>query len=319
MKTTIARYFLLGVTLITGVRAELLPNPTGDGNATSTANWYGMAVQDSGFLVGGSGQSGSAQSSDRATDNQGFASYYNNESENGNTNGAAGSTQLASSGAFGQSAAGAAGSGSGMLMAMGGVSDILAETVQVTSTFASSRPLASMSPSSGSASSMSPSSSGASVLSPYSSAWQLAPQASSYTQDPSPAANDTYYATQMIYGGSYGAQTNNYQPYTGYSYLNQYANNYAPTAPTGNTNVDANGNTIDDALFFALMNAGLSVTQTFYTPPSSTVNGSQALTTLAPITILPLTDLTGVPEPQTWLLLGSALAALAARRKYSRS
>lgn len=306
MRTKTLQYLLFGVTLAFGLHAELLPNPSGEAaSGTSVGgNWFGLSVQDSGFLL--TNASASAQSaSDHAADQEGFAAYFT-----GTPRSSESSTQLSASGSF-SSAVGAANvTGSvATLMAIATTTDIITETY--TSTGFNARPAA-----------MSPTSSPAQMTSysnSFANAWQLSSQ-SSYNQQPtSQSTSDAEYAARLVYGGSYAPQNNNaqsYSPATGYNF-NQYSNVYSWNAPVNNPAPQSNA--VDDSMFFALMNAGMSIwAPSYYVPATVNFSGQQLVSAPIPPPQF-VSNVTGVPEPSTWAMILSAAAAIAARRRFTRS
>lgn len=319
MRTTTIRSILFGVALAAGVHAELLPNSSESGlggvasdAAAGSSSWFGMSVQDSGFLLstGGSG------SSNRSTEEQGFSSYYNVRSSDEHNES---SSQLSASGSFNQAVpATSMGSGSfGTLTALSGVSDILAETINVTSTFASYRPVAAMTPNS----SVSP-------QSPYANSWQLAPQAPSSTPYGTMSSSLNYssqnasYFSQSAVSGSYENQSSYTYGATGYSYLNQFVNSYPSQATDGDTDSNSSQSASNQSsLYFGLMNAGVAAQQGTPLPYFllTSISAQQALTT-PPLTPIVVTNFGAeVPEPGTWALVASALAAASLRRRFRKS
>jgi hypothetical protein len=310
MRTTTIRFFLLGVTLAACLQAELLPNPAGEsGEASSSASWFGQSVQDSGFLLTNNGNQASGG---RASQDQGFSSYYaaRDSEDSGSSN------QLTPYGAFNsQTQSFSSGSTSmGTLVALGGVSDILAETVSVTSSFAS-RPVSAMTPFA------------SSVPQPrFANDWQINSQASSEPYGTFYGAQ-TNYSTQSSYN-SYGQASSysynpatgfSYNPATGFSYLNQFANNYGQQASNENEQSN-NGPSYD--FYSGLMNASVASTQsyapaTYFVLPGLTISAQQAFapTPFQPPPVITNFD-TAVPEPGTWALLVSAVAAIVVRRRY---
>jgi hypothetical protein len=304
MRTKTLQYLLFGVTLAFGLHAELLPNPSGE-SASGTSvggNWFGLSVQDSGFLL----TNASAQSaSDHAADQEGFAAYFTGTPRSESN------SQLSSSGSF-SPATGVPGAVSAIatLTAIASSTDIITETYS--STGFNARPAA-----------MSSSASPAQMSSysnSYANAWQLSSQ-SSYNQQPTAqSVSDAEYAARLVYGGSYAPQNSNsqgYNPATGYSYLSPYNNAYSWNAPVNNPAPQSNA--VDDSMFFALMNAGMSIwAPSYYVPATVNFSGQQLVSAPIPPPQF-VSNVTGVPEPSTWAMILSAAAAIAARRRFTRS
>ena len=343
----------IGVVLVTSVQADLVPttpfaNPSGSlslqlGSATplygnpnagqiGSLNFGGMNlltnfVRDSGFMIG---NDQSTFASNGTYDSQGFGSYYTV----GNVTNPGGN-QLQVSGAYtgGNANISYTRTYSYVPSSLGSAADVLVETISVTNNgFGAVSGLRAWG-------AMNLNGANGSTATVNTTNWggnaSLAPTVATVVGDGfamvtgTSNPNDTNFRTGFLstmggaqfmnFGGGSASASNITQffgNYTSGAGSPDFLNLYAGNASASQDRASAFGYNFD------LLNAGMSAqVQIFYVFSGTQTSAQQAFSAISPFAPPPavFTNQTGVPEPSTWMMLGSALAAAVVVRRRRRS
>lgn len=307
------------LSLQVGAATPLYGSPNAGGLANLNfggSNLLSSLVRDNGFMIG---NDSSTFASNGTVDNQGFGSYYtvNNVSSNG------GQLQVAGSYSAGSANIGYTRSYSYMPSSIGGAADVLVETISVvnngTAAVSGLRAWGAMNlnNANGSAATVNTtnwngnSASAPTIATVTGNGFSMVMGTNS--ADPNFRAG--FLSVQgggmmMNYGGGYATSSNISQffgNFTAGGAVPDFFNLYAGNASTAQDRASAYGYNFD------LLNAGMSAQiQIFYVFSGNQISAQQAFSSISPFGPPPpvlIGNNTGVPEPGTWVMLGSALVA----------